>query len=208
MIGNYLRFQKMRSKWKKKNKNNFTRPVNLFNIGCINIGDNTYGDIRVINYNNVSKINIGYYCSIGESVTFILDASHPTSFISTYPFKVKLLGIEEFEATSKGDINICDDVWIGYGATIMSGVSIGQGAVVAAGSVVTKDVPPYAIVGGIPARIIRYRFNDDIVDCLLKVDFKHISKSFVAKNLERFYEDILKPEQLEWIDEKYCEEWS
>lgn len=66
------------------------------------------------------------------------------------------------EATSKGDIVVKDDVWIGYGSIILSGVHIGQGAVIAAGSVVSHDVPPYAIVGGVPARLIKYRFSEEM----------------------------------------------
>lgn len=83
------------------------------------------------------------------------------SGVSTYPFKRKLFHGGE-EAVSKGDIIVGDDVWVGYGATILSGVHIGQGAVIAAGAVVNKDVPPYAIVGGIPAKVIKYRFSESV----------------------------------------------
>ena len=100
---------------------------------------------------------IGNYISIAQNVHFLLDVEHFANHISTYPFKVKLLHSQKSESFSKGDIIIDDDVWIGYGATILSGVRIGQGAVVATGAVVTSDVPPYAIVGGVPAKVIKYR---------------------------------------------------
>ena len=84
-----------------------------------------------------------------------MDAGHTLNNISTYPFKTALLNYKNEEAISKGNIIIDDDVWIGFGATIMSGVHIGQGAVIAAGSVVTKDVPPVAVAAGNPVRFIK-----------------------------------------------------
>ena len=122
----------------------------------IDVGKNTYGPINALMFNRDSKLIIGNFCSIAPRVSFIVSADHYTNHISSFPFKVKVLG-ESYEGVSKGDIIVDDDVWIGYGATIMSGVHIGQGAVVAAGAVVTKDVPPYAIVGGVPAKVIKYR---------------------------------------------------
>ena len=94
------------------------------------------------------------------------------------------------EATSKGKIEISDDVWIGTNALILSGVHIGKGAVVAAGSVVTKDVPPFAIVGGVPAKVIKYRFPDDIIACLMKCDYSNISDDMIKEHFELFNSEM------------------
>lgn len=106
---------------------------------------------------------------------------------STFPFKVKFLNYE-VEALTKGPIIVKDDVWIGFGSFVLSGVTIGQGAVVAAGSVVTKDVPPYAIVGGNPARVIRYRFSNEQVDTLKRIDFSEIDEAWVLEHRDLFDE--------------------
>lgn len=96
---------------------------------------------------------------------------------------------EGLEAISKGDI-IVDDVWFGGDATIMSGVHIGKGAVIAAGAVVTKDVPPYAIVGGVPAKIIKYRFNENVIKKIIKIDFNKLTIDKVRKNKDLFYQEM------------------
>lgn len=91
--------------------------------------------------------------SIAQNVTFLLDVEHYTKHLSTYPFRVKILETEKTESFSKGDIIVEDDVWIGYGVILLSGIHIGKGAIIAAGSIVTKDVEPYSIVAGVPANI-------------------------------------------------------
>lgn len=153
------------------------------------VGKYTYG----LNLNNVlydstddCKLIIGSHCSIAQYVKFILASEHPYEGISTYPFKVKFLGYEK-EAASKGNIIIKDDVWIGLHSIILSGVTIGQGAIVAAGSVVTKDVPPYAIVGGNPAKVIKYRFEQAIIDELIKFDFSVLTEEKIKKIGEKLY---------------------
>lgn len=88
---------------------------------------------------------------------------------------------------SKDNITVGDDVWIGYRSTILSGVQIGQGAIVAAGSVVTKDVPPYAIVGGVPAKVIKYRFPQEVIDKLVKADYSRLTSEKISKNLNEMY---------------------
>lgn len=83
---------------------------------------------------------------------------------------------KEWETQAKGNIIVNDDVWIGDSALILSGVEIGQGAVIAAGAVVTEDVPPYAVVGGVPAKVIKYRFRDDVIKELVKIDYAKVDR--------------------------------
>lgn len=116
------------------------------------------------------------------------------------PFRIRhILWGGGTEALSKGDIIINDDVWIGCNAIILSGVNIGQGAVVAAGAVVTNDIPPYAIVGGVPAKVIKYRFETAIIDELLKVDYSKLTDEAIKQNIEKLYEPLTKKEQLDWM---------
>ena len=190
-----------RKRWREKNRFNTTIAINLFDINSVVIGKNTYGGIAVLNYNDFYKLTIGNFCSIATDVMFILDADHYTNHISTFPFKVKLLG-EKQEGVSKGDIIVADDVWIGYGATIMSGVHIGQGAVVAAGAVVTKDVPPYAIVGGVPAKVIKYRFDPEMIEELLKIDYSKLTKEDIEKHIDDLYTELKDTSQLDWMPKK------
>ena len=162
------------------------------------VGKYTYGGLRVINYNENERLRIGSYCSIAQEVTFILNADHRTDTISTFPFKVKVLG-ESLEGTSKGDIIVADDVWIGYRATILSGVHIGQGAVIAAGAVVTKDVPSYAIVGGVPARVIKYRFGEEVLTRLGKLDYSKLSEIWIKEHIDELYETVDKNTKISWM---------
>ncbi len=120
------------------------------------------------------KLIIGKFCMIASDVTFIMNgANHLTDAISTYPFAVFGHGWEHAmdgkQYPQKGDITIGNDVWIGYRATIMAGVTIGDGAIIAANATVTKDVAPYAIVGGNPAMEIRKRFTDEKIGRLLDI---------------------------------------
>ncbi len=188
--------------WKKKNRHNKTRIDYVFNIDNVTVGRNTYGDIRVLNHNMEYKLSIGNYCSIAPDVIFILGDDHQMNSISTYPFKVQIVHSQEYEALSKGDIIVKDDVWIGYGATILSGVTIGQGAVIAAGSVVTKDVPPYAIVGGTPVKVIKYRFPQKIIDRLIQIDFSKIDEAMVREHIDELYQKVTENTDLSWLPMK------
>ena len=95
-----------------------------------------------------------------------------------------------------------NDVWIGYGATILSGVHIGQGAVIAAGAVVTKDVPPYAIVGGVPAKVIKYRFEESTIKDLLMIDYTKLTKEMIEQHVNNLYEPLTELAQLDWLPKK------
>ena len=121
------------------------------------------------------KLIIGKFCAIATGVKFIMNgANHSLESFTTYPFGIFgncwEAGMASLQALApKGDTIIGNDVWIGYEATIMPGVKIADGAIIASKSVVTKDVPPYTIVGGNPATIIRQRFSDDVINILLKL---------------------------------------
>lgn len=178
----YFRLFLFRRKWRSLNQDNETYVKNIFDISKVKVGKYTYGALNVKNWGSKNEgLIIGDLCSISSDVFFILGGNHNYAHLTTYPTEVKFLGKRE-EAYSNGPIVLDDDVWIGMRVTVMSGIKIGQGAVIAAGSVVTKDVPPYAIVGGNPAKIIKYRFNQDIVEQLKKVNLKNITKEDFIKN--------------------------
>lgn len=185
-----IRLNSFKRKWIRHNKHNQTVPTNFFDEAAVSVGDYTYGELTVISYNNTSRLTIGRCVSIAEKVSFLLDVEHHIDHFSTYPFKVKMLEMEKKESFSKGDIIVEDDVWIGYGATVLSGVSIGKGSIVAAGALVTKSVPPYSIVAGIPAKVIRYRFDQSIIRQLSDINYIYIGKEFVAKNLDCLYQKV------------------
>lgn len=182
-------------KWRKLNRHNFTY-INDYNhinskqfYSKVHVGVGTYGNLNLSFSNETNELYIGNYCSIAENVIFIVSSEHNMKRFSTYPFKNMYVD-HQFEAESKGDIHVGDDVWIGMNAVILSGVSIGQGAVVAAGAIVTKDVPPYAIVGGNPAKIIKYRFEQNIIEKLKTIDYKKIDIHQLKNNLESVYVPI------------------
>ena len=193
--------------WNKKNSHNFTHIIQDCDIDRIEVGNKTYGNLLVLCPGVDGVLRIGSYCSIADGVVFILSSDHPTQNVSTYPFKVKICHYRK-EAISKGDILVDDDVWIGYGVKIMSGVHIGQGAVIAAGTVVTKDVPPYAIVGGVPGKIIKYRFSEEIIKYMITLDYQRLEDNLLKAHINDLYTSLsdfsLKEimEKFEWFPKK------
>lgn len=199
-FGYKIRLKIFKKKWRRLNSHNYTSVSRKFPIHCVEVGQYTYGNLAVYNDVEEVKLKIGSFCSIASDVTFLLGIDHNTKLISTFPFNAIFDG--EYEAISKGDIIIDDDVWIGYGATILSGVHIGQGAVVAAGAVVSHDVPPYAIVGGVPARILKYRFSPELIEELLKVDYGKLKKEDIEKHIDELYVELKDKRQLVWMPKK------
>ena len=204
MIGRLIGIAKrmrVKRKWRKANAHNFTTVSGLFDPSVVQVGRETYGALDVLVNRSDRYLRIGHYCSIASGVKFILSSEHPLGNISTYPFRVMICG-QAREALSKGDIEIGDDVWIGTNAIIMSGVRIGQGAVIAAGAVVTKDVAPYAVVGGVPAKCIRYRFEAEIIDKLMRIDFSNLDRDIVRQITEKFYGSVTQDTDLSWLPHK------
>lgn len=135
------------------------------------------------------KLTIGKFCMIASDVKFIMNgANHLTNSLTTYPFAIFGNGWENaMEGKSypqKGDINIGNDVWIGYNATIMAGVTIGDGAIIATNSTVIKDVEPYSIVGGNPAKEIKTRFSKEVITKLLELQWWNWDIEKITKNIQ------------------------
>ncbi|REE81999.1 acetyltransferase-like isoleucine patch superfamily enzyme [Lutibacter oceani] len=144
------------------------------NFKKYSVGAGTYGTPKILEWKEGTTLKIGNYCSIAPNVSILLGGEHQSEWISSYPFKTISsfdISINYNEHKSKGDVIIKNDVWIGYSSIILSGVTIGNGAIIGAGSVVTKDVPDYAIVGGNPAKLIRFRFNEEIIKTLLEIEW-------------------------------------
>lgn len=179
--------------WRQRNQHNQTVIRNLFDFDKVSVGQATYGPLNIQEWGHPDEcLTIGHYVSISEGVTFLLGGNHPYQGITTFPVKVKFLGHTK-EAQTKGAITVGDDVWLGHNAMVMSGVKIAQGAVVAAGALVTRDVPPYAIVAGNPARVVKYRFSEAVIQELLKINYSHVSPKQMAEiglNLYRSPEEL------------------
>lgn len=184
-----------------------TQTVYLKNViteSGIEIGDYTmYNDFvndpRDFEKNNVlyrypingDKLKVGKFCSIARGAKFLFtSANHTMHSISTYPFPIffEEWGLDVTNITSawdnKGDIIIGNDVWIGYEAIVLSGVTIGDGAIIGTRAVVTKDVPPYTIVGGIPAKPIRKRFSDEVISKLLELQWWNWPENRIKENID------------------------
>jgi virginiamycin A acetyltransferase len=189
-IKHQIKLAIFKKEWRKHNSHNYTIANSIFTMEKVSVEKNTYGLLNITDYeNSLESLSIGNYCCISDNVKFILGGEHHPQYLSNYPFKMHL---SEFNAIddrkSKGPIIIGDDVWIGYGSIILSGVTIGQGAVIAAGSVVTKNVPPYAVYT--TNRIIKYRFSPEIIEKLLKLDYNKINYELVKEHIELFYTEL------------------
>jgi len=132
-------------------------------MSYVNWEKGTYGAnaVEVFQWGEGAKCYFGKYCSVADRVKVFLGGDHMVNWTSTYPFNRA--------STTKGDIHIGNDVWLSHGVTIMSGVTIGDGAIVAANSHVVKNIEPYTINGGNPAKYIRHRFDGTVTDLLLKL---------------------------------------
>lgn len=167
------------------------------------VGKHTYGHNNIsISHPGKNKVIIGNFCSIAVDCKVYLNANHRKEWITTYPFgHVNRGTFNTFDGsghpTGKGDVIIGSDVWIASNVTIMSGVKIGDGAIIANNSHVVKDVEPYSIVGGNPAKHITYRFSQELIHKLLKIKWWDWEDDKINKflsllcsdNYDKFLED-------------------
>lgn len=155
-------------------------------------GAGTYGDLLVHSWGEGTTLRVGAYTSIASGVQVMLGGEHRVDWATTYPFNVLWPSARHKSGhpRSKGDVEIGNDVWIGAEALILSGVSIGDGAVIGARSVVATDIPPYAIAAGNPARVVRYRFAPALVERLLHQSWW----TWPEADVRRAMEDLLSPE--------------
>ena len=137
------------------------------------IGRRSYGGLTILRYDSPHRLEIGSFCSFAAGVTVFVGGEHRPDWVTTYPFNVLDPRFAHIQGHphSKGDVVIGSDVWIGLEALILSGVRVGDGAVIGARAVVVNDVPPYGIVAGNPARLVRKRFPDTIIAQLLQVQW-------------------------------------
>ena len=173
---NKIKLFLFKKKWRALNRHNDTHAGKIFNLSAVSVGRYSYGVINAHTWSGSGeRLSIGDYVSIAENVTFLLGGNHQTSGFCTFPFMSKSRSSEpDTDARNKGEITIGDDTWIGTNAIIMSGVNIGRGSVIAAGSVVTKSFPPFSIVGGNPAKLIKYRLTDEEISIAALLDLKNL----------------------------------
>lgn len=177
-------------------ENSFLQDSNLSDNVQINranlIIDSTIGSYSYTGMNTVIKhASIGKFCSISWNVS-ISGGGHNYHYMTPHPFiHLPSFGVTDNKTELEiEEITIGNDVWIGMNSCILQGVSIGDGAVIGAGSVVTKDVPPYAIVAGNPARILKYRFTDDMIAKLLDLQWWNFSKDILRDNIVYFQSEL------------------
>jgi acetyltransferase-like isoleucine patch superfamily enzyme len=202
----YYKKVSLLSLWDKQTK--FHKEIYMgYGVKLINVSVGKYTRIR--QFTAINHTQIGKYSSISRNVRIGM-GEHPTNLLSTnsvfYSHQKNEIRGDWVRPTSFDEykpVNIGNDVWIGEYVSIKGGVTIGHGAIIASKAFVTKDVPPYAIVGGIPAKIIRYRFDNDIIDLLLKIKWWDLPETEIEKKLEAFTTlDITKEKLANYFDLK------
>lgn len=187
--------------WRKRNKHNQTFASSIFPANIVTVGSRSYGMLNIYSYYPENeKLTIGNYVSIAPDVKFILGGNHQIQTLTSFPLKSFFTRKHaEQDSCSHGSIVVEDEVWIGINAIILSGVTLGKGAIVAAGAVVAKDVPPYAIVGGNPAKVIKYRFTKEVIEKLMPINLMEIPDRVLKESLPLLYEKITEPKDLDKI---------
>ncbi len=158
------------------------------------VGRFTYASERplVWSFPICGTLKIGSFCSISSGVNILLGGEHTSDWITTYPFCELFPEYDRPRNVTKGDVNIGNDVWIGMNVLILSGVTIGDGAIVGAGAVVTKDVEPYSVVAGIPAREIKKRYDPQTIENLLKLKWWNWSIKKIKENMDLLLSDRIE----------------
>lgn len=161
----------------------------LMNRGLVTVGRHTYPRVPPVIYypGDTAKVRIGSYTSIAGGCQLLPGGEHRTDWITTFPLRIQFDVPGKYldgSPHSKGDIEIGNDVWLAKNSMVLSGVTIGDGAVVAAGAVVANDVPPFAMVAGVPARIVRFRFSDSQISALLRISWWDWDENFVLERID------------------------
>lgn len=177
----------------------------------VKVGRHTYGiykhNVALAPSANPPSLTVGNFCSIAPGVMFLVNADHALDLPSTFPFRTHLFySTKDWEKArcrnadviSRGPIEIGHDVWIGQNTMVLSGVTIGTGAVIGGSSVVTKNIPPYAIAVGNPARVLKHRFSPELIEKLLQSewwllsdhDLRRLDRQLYSKDIEAFLQAV------------------
>jgi acetyltransferase-like isoleucine patch superfamily enzyme len=166
----------------------------------VTIGAHTYGYYSdtflwrrtFLQWGESDQIVVGKFCSFGPGVKILGGGEHRKDLVSTFPFRARLSGESHgfSDATSKGPTIIGNDVWFGLDAVVLSGVRIGDGAVIGARSVVSSDVSPYSVVAGNPARVVKFRFTDSQISKMIKIAWWNWDDETIISRLADFYADV------------------
>lgn len=178
-IKSMIKLTVFKYRWKKENKHNYTIPVSIFDPQKVQVGRKTYGELNInLGTNPKRTVSIGHFCSIAPNVSFIINP-HNYRFFSSWGWQIYEYNERNYDWEKKTSIVVEDDVWIGQGATILGGAVLRQGCVIGAGSIVSKEVPPYAIYAN--GRIIKYRFSEEVIRKLSTVDYSKVDADVIKK---------------------------
>lgn len=197
-----LEKNKFDKEWRKRNAHNDTMVGDrTFPLNNVTVGKASYGMLQIQSLfeQEGEKLIIGNYVSIAPGVQFLLGVNHQINTFTTYPLYSRFIKRSPVDAINKGPLIVNDEVWIGTDAILFSGITIGKGAIISAGAIVTKDVPPYAIVAGVPAKLVKYRFTDEIISELLTVHLNDMSLDFIKNNIDALYTEVKSVEDVRKI---------
>lgn len=193
---------KFDKEWRMRNTHNDTIVGDrTFPINNVSVGKATYGMLQIQSLfeQEGERLEIGNYVSIAPGVQFLLGVNHQINTFTTFPLYSRFVKRSPIDAVNKGPLVIEDEVWIGTDAILFSGVKVGKGAIISAGAIVTKDVPAYAIVGGTPAKLIKYRFSEDIINELMTIYLKDMPIDWIKENIDTLYQEIKSVEDVKRI---------
>jgi len=188
-----------------KNNINPDIPLLVSSDSRVSVGRYTYGEPWLRLWTSDDRIEIGSFCSISSGVNIFGGGEHNSNWVSTYPFRI-VFELENANSDghpkTKGITKIGNDVWIGHGATILSGITIGDGSIIGANAVVAKDIPPYSIVVGNPAKVIRSRFSEKNIEKLLRLKWWNWDIEKIISNVDFLNSENLDEVKIESIPER------